>query len=394
MRRSSKWLEAPEDDTPADRYMDVFGVRHFCVLGPGCRGRPRVLVYRGDRNRLRAGANVTFGEDVDIFVGGNHRTDWVATFGIREVFDLPGAFVDNPWSKGDVVIGNDAVIGRGVKIFSGVTVGEGAMVRPYSIVVGDVAPHTAVQGCPAREVGGSESPAAASAAIATDVAGHGDEGRPVSHVKGSLRSRAATLLRRVSYRLEPDGGVPAAAIPGGDPAAPDDARLTMGTASYFTPTIHGGAAGGHVTIGSYCSIAYEVEMLLEASSIRTGAVAAAAPRLVGHPAAPDEPEAPAEIVVGSDVWLGRGSKLVSGVTIGDGAVVAAYSVVTTDVRPYAIVAGNPAREIGRRFDDDVVDALLQIKWWEWPVGTVRDRANHLCTDDVRAFVARYAIKPE
>ena len=72
------------------------------------------------------------------------------------------------------------------------------------------------------------------------------------------------------------------------------------------------------------------------------------------------------IAVGNDVWIGAKAVILSGVTIGDGAVVAAGSVVTRDVPPYAIVGGNPARIIKYRFSDDVIVKLLATKWWTWP----------------------------
>lgn len=70
-------------------------------------------------------------------------------------------------------------------------------------------------------------------------------------------------------------------------------------------------------------------------------------------------------MIGNDVWIGHGAKIRAGVTIGHGAVVGMGSVVTKDVRPYAIVAGNPAREVKRRFAEEVVDALLKSEWWNY-----------------------------
>ena len=69
-------------------------------------------------------------------------------------------------------------------------------------------------------------------------------------------------------------------------------------------------------------------------------------------------------VIGNDVWIGHGVTVLNGVTIGDGAVVAAESVVTKDVPPYTIVAGNPAKVVRERFPADIVEKLLRIKWWE------------------------------
>lgn len=71
------------------------------------------------------------------------------------------------------------------------------------------------------------------------------------------------------------------------------------------------------------------------------------------------------VVIGNDVWIGANVIILPGVTIGDGAVLAAGAIVTKDVLPYSIVGGNPAREIRKRFEDDTIKKLLRIKWWEW-----------------------------
>ena len=73
-----------------------------------------------------------------------------------------------------------------------------------------------------------------------------------------------------------------------------------------------------------------------------------------------------DIVIGNDVWIGYEAVVLAGVTIGDGAIVAARAVVTKDVPPYTIVGGVPARPIRRRFSDSEIDQLLELKWWDWP----------------------------
>ena len=73
-----------------------------------------------------------------------------------------------------------------------------------------------------------------------------------------------------------------------------------------------------------------------------------------------------DIVVGSDVWIGYEAVVLSGVTIGDGAIIGARAVVTRDVPPYAIVGGVPARLIRKRFDDKTIETLLRLNWWNWP----------------------------
>lgn len=85
-----------------------------------------------------------------------------------------------------------------------------------------------------------------------------------------------------------------------------------------------------------------------------------------------------DVTVGSGVWIGAGALLMSGVTVGDGAVVAARAVVSRDVRPYAVVGGNPAREIRRRFDDDTVNQLLADPWWDWAPERIAREVDYLC----------------
>lgn len=73
-----------------------------------------------------------------------------------------------------------------------------------------------------------------------------------------------------------------------------------------------------------------------------------------------------DIVVGNDVWIGYEAVLLSGVTIGDGAIIGTRAVVTQDVPPYTIVGGVPAKPIRKRFDDATINALLALRWWDWP----------------------------
>jgi len=94
-------------------------------------------------------------------------------------------------------------------------------------------------------------------------------------------------------------------------------------------------------------------------------------------------------VIGNDVWIGMGSYVLRGVKIGDGAVIAANSVVTKDVSPYSIVAGSPARHVKYRFNESVINDLLEIKWWEW--SRERIRADLDLFYRVEDFVAKNRI---
>lgn len=78
-----------------------------------------------------------------------------------------------------------------------------------------------------------------------------------------------------------------------------------------------------------------------------------------------------DVIIGNDVWIGTQSVILTGVTIGDGAIVAANSVVTENVPPYAIVGGTPAKVLKYRFSPDIIEKLLEIKWWDWDLEKIR-----------------------
>lgn len=163
----------------------------------------------------------------------------------------------------------------------------------------------------------------------------------------------------------------------------------MGRESYGSPTVHAYVGDtAEVRIGAFVSIAADVEILVGGNHrpdwvstfpfrIRLGLPGAGTD---GHPATKGD------VVIGNDVWIGRGAKILSGVSIGNGAVIGAYALVSKDVAPYAIVAGNPAREVRRRFTDDQIDALESIAWWKWPLGDIVEKVPHLSSPDVDAFI--------
>lgn len=92
-----------------------------------------------------------------------------------------------------------------------------------------------------------------------------------------------------------------------------------------------------------------------------------------------------DIVIGNDVWIGYEAVVLAGVTIGDGAIVAARAVVTKDVPPYTIVGGVPARPIRRRFSDSEIDQLLELKWWDWPEEKIAANLNSIQSGDLEGL---------
>lgn len=94
-----------------------------------------------------------------------------------------------------------------------------------------------------------------------------------------------------------------------------------------------------------------------------------------------------DIVIGHDVWIGYEAVIMSGVHIGNGAIIAAHAVVTRDVPPYTIVGGIPAKEIRKRFQEDVIEQLLMLKWWDWPVSEIRTCLPYLTQGDLDKLFA-------
>lgn len=95
------------------------------------------------------------------------------------------------------------------------------------------------------------------------------------------------------------------------------------------------------------------------------------------------------VTIGHDVWIGHGAVVLPGCSIGIGAVVGAAAVVTKDVEPYAVVVGNPARAVKRRFDERSVERLLALAWWDWDHERLRKALPDFRTLGIEAFLTRH-----
>jgi acetyltransferase-like isoleucine patch superfamily enzyme len=167
--------------------------------------------------------------------------------------------------------------------------------------------------------------------------------------------------------------------------------FAIGAYSYGRPKVRFPESGRQLTIGRYCSIADKVEILLGGDHrldwVSTYPFAAMAGLWPGAQASEDYHASRGDVTIGNDVWLGSGCLILSGVTIGHGAVVAAHAVVTRDVPDYAVVAGNPGRIIRRRFGPEIVAGLLEAAWWDLEPALVTRLVPLLQADDPERLIA-------
>lgn len=150
--------------------------------------------------------------------------------------------------------------------------------------------------------------------------------------------------------------------------------------------------GDKLIIGKFCAIAREVRFLMNGANHVMSGFSTYPFSIFGNGWERIQPEIAdlpykGDTIIGNDVWLGYQSVILPGVTIGDGAIVAATSVVTRDVAPYTIVGGNPARLIRQRFSDTIVQALLEIKWWDWDGAKISRNLEHIAATDIDALRA-------
>ena len=151
--------------------------------------------------------------------------------------------------------------------------------------------------------------------------------------------------------------------------------------------------GDRLIIGRFCAIAEGARFIMNGAKHAMSGFSTYPFNIFGHgwEEGFDEPTWKREIrgdtVVGNDVWIGMEAVIMPGVNIGHGATAAAKAVVTHDVPPYAIVAGNPAKVVKTRFDQRTVDRLLKVAWWDWPVDKIGRNLNAIRGADIKALEA-------
>lgn len=164
-------------------------------------------------------------------------------------------------------------------------------------------------------------------------------------------------------------------------------RVTKDIYSYGDIKVIG--ANAHVHIGKFTSIADNVKAIMlghNPDNISTfpfnhklflktfGSIKGNHPKKYGS------------INIGSDVWLGYNTTIFGGINISDGAIIAANSTVTRNIKPYEIVGGIPAKYISFRFSEEVIDLLLKVKWWDWPINEIKKASSILCNNQINDFI--------
>lgn len=147
-------------------------------------------------------------------------------------------------------------------------------------------------------------------------------------------------------------------------------------------SIHQWGEGAQLQIGSFCSLAKNINIFLggnhRADWISTFPFGHIYQNELGGVDITGHPATRGDVIIGHDVWIATGATIMSGVHIGDGAIIGANAHVVKDVAPYHIIGGNPAQSIKPRFNEEIIELLLQLKWWELPIDTIKQIAPTLC----------------
>jgi virginiamycin A acetyltransferase len=144
--------------------------------------------------------------------------------------------------------------------------------------------------------------------------------------------------------------------------------------------------GDQLIIGKFCMIASDVTFIMNGANHLTQSISSYPFAIFGHDwtKAMDGKSYPnkGNTIVGNDVWIGYNATILPGITIGDGAIIAANTSVSKDVPPYSIVGGNPSKIIKKRFSDEKIETLLELKWWDWDIEKITKHVADLTGDTI------------
>ena len=166
---------------------------------------------------------------------------------------------------------------------------------------------------------------------------------------------------------------------------PEDSENFERNVLYHFPFI-----GDRLIIGRFCALARGVKFIMNGANHKLDGFSTYPFQIFGNGwenVTPQTGELPykGDTVIGNDVWIGYEAVMMPGVQVGDGAIIAAKSVVVGDVLPYTIVGGNPAKRIRQRFEDDVIQSLLEVAWWNWDSEKITRNLEKIVAADIEAL---------
>ena len=146
-----------------------------------------------------------------------------------------------------------------------------------------------------------------------------------------------------------------------------------------------------LVIGKFCALARGIKFIMNGANHQLSGFSTYPFYIFGNgweKVTPKNEELPfkGDTIVGNDVWIGYESAIVPGVKVGDGAIIAAKSVVVHDVPPYTLVGGNPAQIIKQRFNDNIIEKLLEIAWWNWDIKKISANLEKIVAADIEALL--------
>ena len=163
----------------------------------------------------------------------------------------------------------------------------------------------------------------------------------------------------------------------------DPAQFEKNSVLYHYPINH-----DRLVIGKFCSIACGAKFLFNSANHKMSSLSTYPFPLFYEEWGLDRADVAGswdnkgDILIGNDVWIGYEAVILAGVTIGDGAVIGTRAVVTKDVPPYTVVGGIPAKTIKKRFSEETISALLELKWWDWPKERIAESIGAIQTGSI------------
>ncbi|MEB3310127.1 MAG: Vat family streptogramin A O-acetyltransferase [Snowella sp.] len=166
---------------------------------------------------------------------------------------------------------------------------------------------------------------------------------------------------------------------------PEDSENFERNVLYHFPFV-----GDRLIIGKFCALARGIKFIMNGANHQLDGFSTYPFYIFGNgwervTPLPEQVPDKGDTVIGNDVWIGYESVIMPGIKIGHGAIIAAKSVVVQDVAPYTIVGGNPAKLIRARFNDEVIQLLLDIAWWDWEIGKISRNLEKIVTSDIQAL---------